>query len=148
MLTLPLQVLSGDFTFVISWAQNYMGICMVYKVGANIADFQSSSAYCYDLSTSGFGNAAGYTFFGQYHAPIANNGQATAQVLHFFKYQRSNNILTLQYSTSSNQGPWSSFTPLGGAGVTLQTAQQVIVIAGEAGDIESRNLRMERFTVP
>ena len=94
-----------------SWQHTYIGVGMVYKASPSLGDFQDASPYWSALTSSGFNAAGGYTFFGQYHAPISAQGSTTAQQKYYFKWQRAGNVLTLTYSVTGATGPWTNFNP-------------------------------------
>lgn len=133
-----------DFIVVAYWAHDYRGIGFVYGPGVKHTDFNGYSAdgygpYCGALNTSGFPSGYSGTFFGQYHAPISGGGGATTP--YWFKWQRSGNTLTLQYSSESASGPWINFS--NSYSTTIATGDAVCIVAGEANSVEPSPLRIE-----
>lgn len=133
------KVFYGDFTVIASWQHNYMGIGMVYKGTPSTADFIGTSSdggglYWATVSQSGFGTGAGYSFLGQYHAPISANGGTSNRKKTYFKWQRVTNTLTLQYSYKGASGPWTNFSDNYTA--TASTGDGVIIGMGEADEVE------------
>lgn len=143
------KVFTGDFTVVASWQHDYMGVGMVYKNGATLNDFTGTSndgegIYWGELGVSGFPTNASYGFLGQYHAPISGGGGNTAATKHYFKWQRSGNTISIQYSTTSATGPWSNFSTNRTA--TIGSSDQVIIGIGEASGGENDSLRILSVT--
>lgn len=137
------RVLTGDFTVVASWAHDYIGCGMVYKNAAALSDFTGYSAdgngpYFGAINTCGIASGTGYTYFGQYHAPLQGSGGS--KPLYYFKWQRSGNALTLQYSTTSAAGPWTNFT--NSSSTTCASTDQVIIGCGEASTSEDYPLTL------
>lgn len=125
-----------DFVVVAHWKHDYIGIGMVYGPNVSHLDFDGYSAdgygpYVGALNTSGFPNGYSATFFGQYHAPIQGSGGTIPASGYWFKWQRKSNVLTLQYSTISADGPWTDFSS--SYTVNIQSTDRVCVLAGEAG---------------
>jgi len=139
------RIFPGDFTVVASWQQDFRGIGMVYKDNASLDDFtgdviggDQNGPYWGSLAYTGFGNASpAYSFFGQYYAPITGD---TASTFYYFKWQRSGNTLTLQYSATSATGPWTNFNTYYTA--TCSTSNEVIIGAGEADSGEIKPLTL------
>jgi hypothetical protein len=132
------------FIVIAYWAHNYRGTGFVYGPNVKHTDFDGYSAdgygpYCGALNTSGFPNGYSATFFGQYHAPLASGGAATTG--YWFKWQRSSNTLSLQYSTEGPSGPWTNFNSAGST--TIASTDAVCIVVGEAGDTEVSPLRLE-----
>jgi len=139
------HVFTGNFTVVASWQRNFMGIGMMYKSGATLLDFDGYSLdptgpYFGGTSVSGFsvGTYNSYSYLGRYPAPLGSGEIAGTK--YFFKWQRSGNSLTMQYSTT---GPWGAWTNFGaGASATCSSGDSVIVGAGEASGTENDPLRL------
>jgi hypothetical protein len=139
------HIFTGNFTVVASWQRDYMGIGMIYKSGATLLDFNGYSVdptgpYFGGAGTSGFsvGTYNSYNYLGRYPAP--NGTGELAGTKYFFKWQRSGNSLTMQYSTT---GPWGGWTNFGaGASATCSSGDSVIVGAGEASGTENDPLRL------
>jgi hypothetical protein len=132
-----------EFIIIAYWAHNYRGTGFVYGPNVNHTDFNGYSAdgygpYCGALNTSGFPNGYSATFFGQYHAPLASGGAATTG--YWFKWQRSSNTLTLQYSEAGPSGPWTNFNS--SASTTIASTDAVCIVVGEAGDTQVQPLRL------
>lgn len=141
------QVFTGDFTLIASWQRDYRGIGMVYGPNVSIDDFTGYSAdgtgpYFGALNTTGFVSGYSATFFGQYHAPITGGGAATTRYL--FKWQRSGNTLTLQYSEKLPTGNWTNFNSA--SSVTISSGDKVICGAGEASGTEYSPLTFVSLT--
>lgn len=133
-----------NFVLIAYWAHNYRGTGFVYGPTVNHEDFNGYSAdgygpYCGALNTSGFPSGYAATFFGQYHAPIANGGASTTG--YWFKWERNGNTLTLQYSDVGPGGPWTNFT--NSSSTTIASSDAVCIVVGEAGDTEVQPLRLE-----
>lgn len=123
-----------NFRIIAYWAHDYMGAGFVYGANVHHFDFNGYSADSYGpyagaLNTSGFPNGYAGTFFGQYHAPIGGGG-GSAPGYHI-KWERSGNVITLQYSTISADGPWIDFTSSSTA--TIASTDAVCIVCGEAG---------------
>jgi len=141
------QVLTGNFTLIAYWARNFRGIGMVYGSDISTSGFtgfssDASGPYFGSLATSGFASGYSATYFGQYHAPISGGGSATTGYL--FKWQRSGNTLTLQYSTTGVAGPWINFDT--NSSVNINAGDKVICGAGEASGTEVVPLTYCYFT--
>ena len=133
------QAFEGDFTLVASWQHDYMGIGMVYGPSVSTTGFTGYSSdatgpYFGALNTSGFSNGYSASFLGQYHAPISGSGSSTSGILHYFKWQRSGNLITIQYSNSGPTGPWTDINS--SPRTTISSTDKVICGIGEAGGTE------------
>lgn len=133
------QVFEGDFTLVAAWQHDYMGCGMVYGPDIALTGFTGYSSdaqgpYFGALNTSGFSNGYAASFLGQYHAPISGGGGSTSGILYYFKWQRSGNLITLQYSNSSPTGPWIDFNS--SPRTTISSTDKVICGIGEASATE------------
>jgi hypothetical protein len=131
-----------DFEVVAYWARNYRGVAIVYGSTASHLDFNgysvdSTGPYAGSLTTSGFPNGYGASFHGQYHSPISGGGAATTG--YWFKWSRSGNNLSIQYSSTSKNGPWTLIK----ADVACSASDKCTVIAGEASDGEVTDLTLE-----
>tara|TARA_B100001093_G_scaffold150514_1_gene143269 strand:- start:6591 stop:7403 length:813 start_codon:yes stop_codon:yes gene_type:complete len=135
------RVFPGDFTAVASWEQDFRGVGMVYRDNASLDDFTGDGGngpYWGAIGQSGFSPASpSYTALAQYYAPITGD---TATTFYYFKWQRSGNILTLQYSATSATGPWTNFNTSYTA--TCSTSNEVIIGAGEADSGEIKPLTL------
>ena len=137
------EIFEGDFELIASWQHNYMGVGMVYGSNVNLDQFTGYSSdgagpYFGAIGTTGFANGVGYGFFGQYHAPVTGDGANTNNQKYYFKWARSGNTLTLQYSTTSPQGPWTNFNS--SSSTTISATDKVICGCGEASNSEAEPL--------
>ena len=133
------QVFEGDFTLVASWQHDYIGVGMVYGPSVSTTGFTGYSSdatgpYFGALNTSGFSNGYSASFFGQYHAPVSGGGGGTSNQLYYFKWQRSGNLITLQYSLSGPTGPWTDIDV--SPRTTISSTDKVICGIGEASGTE------------
>jgi hypothetical protein len=133
------QVFEGDFTLVASWQHDYIGFGMVYGPSVSTLGFTGYSAdangpYFGALGTSGFSNGYSASFLGQYHAPVSGGGGGTSNQLYYFKWQRSGNLITLQYSLSGPTGPWTDIDT--SPRTTIGSTDKVICGIGEASATE------------
>ena len=130
-----------NFEVIAYWARDYRGIGMVYGPNVSIFDFTGYSAdgfgpYFGALNTSGFPSGYSATFFGQYHSPIQGQGAQTTG--YWFKWARTLNTLSLQYSATSSSGPWTNIL----ADVSINSTDKVIIGAGEASSNEVSDLSL------
>ena len=130
-----------NFEVIAYWARDYRGIGMVYGPNVSIFDFTGYSVDGYGpyfgaLSTSGFPSGYSAAFFGQYHSPIAGQGAQTTG--YWFKWARTGNTLSLQYSATSSSGPWTNIL----ADVSINSTDKVIIGAGEASSNEVSDLSL------
>ena len=143
------QVFEGDFTLVASWQHDYIGFGMVYGPSVSTLGFTGYSSdavgpYFGALVTSGFSNGYSASFLGQYHAPINGGGGNTSNQLYYFKWQRSGNLITLQYSLSGPTGPWTDIDV--SPRTTISSADKVICGIGEASSTEIHPLTFISLT--
>ena len=143
------QVFEGDFTLVAAWQHDYIGFGMVYGPSVSTLGFTGYSAdatgpYFGALVTSGFSNGYSASFLGQYHAPISGGGSGTSNQLYYFKWQRSGNLITLQYSLSGPTGPWTDIDV--SPRTTIASTDKVICGIGEASATETYPLTFISLT--
>jgi len=130
-----------NFEVIAYWARDYRGIGMVYGPNVSIFDFTGYSVdvngpYFGALNTSGFPSGYSATFFGQYHSPISGQGAQTTG--YWFKWARTGNTLSLQYSATSSSGPWTNIL----GDVSINSTDKVIIGAGEASSNEVSDLSL------
>jgi hypothetical protein len=131
-----------DFEIVAYWARDYRGIAIIYGSTVSHLDFNGYSAdptgpYGGSLNTSGFPNGYSATYHGQYHSPISGGGGATTG--YWFKWSRSGNNLSIQYSTTSKNGPWTLIK----SDVSCSSTDKCAIVAGEASGTEVSDLSLE-----
>ena len=130
-----------NFEVIAYWARNYRGIGMIHGPNVSIFDFTGYSAdgtgpYFGALNTTGFPSGYSATFFGQYHSPIQGQGSQTTG--YWFKWARTGNTLSLQYSATSSSGPWTNIL----ADISINSTDKVIIGAGEASSNEVSDLSL------
>ena len=129
----------GDFTLVCFWRHDYIGMGVLYGSDISVDGFtgysnDASGPYAGAMATSGFSNGYQGTYYGQYHAPITGSGGSTPYPGYWFKWQRSGNLVTMQYSTTSGYGPWIDNNSANRVGIN--SADKVICVIGEASGTE------------
>jgi hypothetical protein len=146
------HVFVGDFEVIASWQHDYMGVGMVYGSAGTLtldkftgeSTGDSAGNYWGGMSVTGLNPTSVGTFLGQYHAPISGSGGSTSGTKQYFKWSRSGNTLSIQYSTSSASGPWGNFSTNQTA--TINSSDVVIVGIGEASSTENDPLRLLSIT--
>jgi len=136
------QTFTGDFCLVASYQHNYIGVGFMYGANVALTDFTGYSSdvtgpYAGGQTVCGFPNGYSGTFFGQYHAPLIAGGASTQTTLYYFKWQRTGNVLTLQYATAST-GPWTNFNT--NYTTTCTTGDKVICVIGAAASTQVQPL--------
>jgi hypothetical protein len=131
-----------DFDVVAYWAHDYRGIGIVFGANVSHLDFNGYSAdstgpYGGALNTSGYPNGYSATYHGQYHSPISGGGAATTG--YWFRWVRSGNNLSIQYSSTSNNGPWTLIK----ADTTCASTDKCTIVAGEASGNEVSPLALQ-----
>jgi hypothetical protein len=131
-----------DFEVVAYWARDYRGIAIIYGSTVSHFDFNGYSAdptgpYAGALNTSGFPSGYSATYHGQYHSPISGGGSATTG--YWFKWLRNGNTLSVQYSSTSKNGPWTLIK----SDVTCSSSDKCAIVAGEASNTEVTDLTLE-----
>ena len=131
-----------DFEVVAYWARDYRGIGIVFGANVSHLDFNGYSAdatgpYGGVLNTSGFPNGYSATYHGQYHSPISGGGAATTG--YWFKWLRNGNTLSIQYSSTSKNGPWTLIK----SDTSCSSGDKCAIVAGEASDTEVTDLTLE-----
>jgi hypothetical protein len=131
-----------DFEVVAYWAHDYRGVGIIYGATVSHIDFNGYSAdatgpYAGALNTSGFPSGYSATYHGQYHAPLQGQGSATTG--YWFKWQRNGTNLSVQYSSTSKNGPWTLIK----ADTTCLSSDKCAIVCGEASGTEVSPLVIE-----
>jgi hypothetical protein len=134
------RVLVGDFTVVLSFAQNYTSFGMGWKASPDIRDFEHHPTY-QDVSwqtmwTSpwGFvgigGSGGGYTTIGAYNVETGYNQEGVGPYpVRWYRYMRSGTAVSIAVSTSSAAGPWTVHA----SGTISNASDKVLCMIGHAG---------------
>lgn len=131
-----------DFEVVAYWARDYRGIGIIFGSSVSHLDFNGYSAdptgpYGGALNTSGFPNGYSATYHGQYHSPISGQGHLTTG--YWFKWLRNGNTLSIQYSSTSKNGPWTLIK----SDTSCSSGDKCAIVAGEASGTEVTDLTLE-----
>jgi hypothetical protein len=131
-----------DFDVVAYWAHDYRGIAIIFGANVSHLDYNGYSAdgtgpYGGSLNTSGYPLSYGGTYHGQYHSPISGGGAATTG--YWFRWVRSGTNISIQYSSTSKNGPWTLIK----ADTTCAATDKCTIVAGEASGTEASPLVLE-----
>ena len=131
-----------NFDIVAYWAHPYRGIAIIFGSQVSHLDFNGYSAdatgpYGGGLNTSGYPSGYSANYHGQYHSPILNAGQANTA--YYFRWVRSGTNLSIQYSTTSKNGPWTLIK----ADTTCAANEKCTIVAGEASSNEVSPLSLQ-----
>jgi hypothetical protein len=131
-----------DFDIVAYWAHDYRGIGILFGSTVSHLDFNGYSAdatgpYGGGLNTSGYPSGYSGTYHGQYHSPLQGQGASTTG--YWFRWVRSGNNLSIQYSSTSKNGPWTLIK----ADTTCLSTDKCTIVAGEASGTEVSPLAIE-----